>query len=234
MAAPEPRVYIVTGGGGAIARPIVDTFALHGAVVVAADIRLATLPPQVEAAGGFALEADLSTPEGADRMVADVLGRAGRIDGIVHTVGGFAMGRIHEVDSAQYDLMFDLNVRTLFLATRAVLPHFLARGDGFLAAFSSVHARTGSAPGKALYGAAKSAVASFLHSVDEEVAGTGIHVAVVYPMGSVDTPANRRDMPDADPATWIDPREIADALYFAATRSTRGRIVDLAIHPPRA
>ena len=80
----------------------------------------------------------------------------------------------------------------------------------------------------------KAAVASFLHSIDEEVAGTAILVAVVYPMGSVDTPANRRDMPDADPASWIDPVQIAEALHFAATRSPRGRILDLAIHPPRS
>jgi NADP-dependent 3-hydroxy acid dehydrogenase YdfG len=227
-------VYIVTGGGGAIARPILETFAAHGAVVVAADVRLAAPSPTVEAAGGFALESDLATSAGAERLVRDVVERCGRVDGLVHTVGGFAMGRAHEVDPSQYDRMFDLNVRTLFHATRAVLPHFLQRGTGFLAAFSSMHARTGNAPGKALYGAAKSAVASFLHSIDEEVAGTAIIVTVVYPMGSVDTPANRRDMPDEDPSSWIDPLQIAEALHFAATRSPRGRILDLAIHPPRS
>jgi NADP-dependent 3-hydroxy acid dehydrogenase YdfG len=230
----ESRVYIVTGGGGAIARPIVDTFSGAGAVVVAADVRATTLPAAVASAGGLALEADLATPQGAERLIREVIDRCGRVDGLVHTVGGFAMGGVHDVDPSQYDRMFDLNVRTLFHATRAVLPHFLQRGDGFLAAFSSMHARTGSAPGKALYGAAKSAVASFLHSVDEEVAGTAIIVTVVYPMGSVDTPANRRDMPDVDPATWIDPLQIADALHFAATRSPRGRVLDLAIHPPRS
>jgi NADP-dependent 3-hydroxy acid dehydrogenase YdfG len=230
----DERVYIVTGGGGAIARPILETFSAAGSVVVAADVRAATLPASVAAAGGIALEADLATPAGAERLMKEVIDRCGRVDGLVHTVGGFAMGRVHEVEPSQYDRMFDLNVRTLFHATRAVLPHFLQRGDGFLAAFSSMHARTGSAPGKALYGAAKAAVASFLHSIDEEVAGTQILVAVVYPMGSVDTPANRRDMPDDDPATWIDPVQIADALHFAATRSPRGRILDLAIHPPRS
>jgi NADP-dependent 3-hydroxy acid dehydrogenase YdfG len=229
----DRRVYVVTGGGGAIARPILETFAAQGGVVVAADVRAAALPAAVESAGGFALESDLATPEGAERLVREVVDRCGRVDGLVHTVGGFAMGRIHEVEPAQYDRMFDLNVRTLFHATRAVLPHFLSRNEGFLAAFSSMHARTGSAPGKALYGAAKSAVASFLHSIDGELAGTAIRVAVVYPMGSVDTPANRRDMPDEDPAGWIDPMEIAQALHFAATRSPRGRILDLAIHPPR-
>jgi hypothetical protein len=52
-------------------------------------------------------------------------------------------------------------------------------------------------------------------------------------MGSVDTPANRRAEPGVDPATWIDPREIADTLLHAAMRGPRGRLLELAIHPPR-
>jgi NADP-dependent 3-hydroxy acid dehydrogenase YdfG len=72
-----------------------------------------------------------------------------------------------------------------------------------------------------------------MHSLDGELAGTQVRVAVVYPMGAVDTPANRRDMPDFDPARFIDPNEIAAALVFAAERSPRGRILDLPIYPPR-
>lgn len=225
-------VHIVTGGGGAIGRAVVDAFAGHGARVVAADLHATELSPAAMDAQGFALACDLTSAQGAERLVATVLDRCGRIDGLVHTVGGFAMGRVHEVDAAQYDRMFDLNVRSLFFAARAVLPHFLARGDGFLAAFSSINGWTGTGAGKALYAAAKSAVATFLHAVDEEAAGA-LRVAVVYPMGSVDTPANRRDMPDVDPATWIDPREIAETLWHASTRTSRGRLLDLPIHPPR-
>lgn len=95
------------------------------------------------------------------------------------------------------------------------------------AAFSSEPGWTGASPGSALYGAAKSAVTTLLRSLD----GTDVRVAVVYPMGAVDTPANRRDMPGFE--RFIDPREIAETLVHAAQRSRAGRLLELAIHPPR-
>jgi hypothetical protein len=57
---------------------------------------------------------------------------------------------------------------------------------------------------------------------------------VVYPMGTVDTPANRKDMPNADPNTWIDPVEIGAAFVHMATRSARGRVLEMQVFPPRA
>lgn len=130
--------------------------------------------------------------------------------------------------------MFAGNVRTLFCAIAAVAPKLVARGEGFIAGIASAPALTGHAHGSGVYAAAKSAVATLLHSLDADLAGTRVDVACVYPMAAVDTPANRRDLPGADASTLVDPDEIAEALYFAATRSDRGRIVDLVIHPRRA
>lgn len=215
MEALDGQVHVVTGGKGAIGRSIVAAFAAAGARAVVAD-----LP-----------ESNVLAPDGAARLVAQVLEREGRLDGLVHTVGGFAMGKLHEASAADYDRMFDLNVRSLFHVIQAVIPHFIGQKRGFLAAFSSEPGWTGSAPGSALYGAAKAAVATLLRSLDGELAGTDVRVAIVYPMGAVDTPANRRDMPGFE--RFIDPRDIAETLVHAAQRSRAGRVVDLAIHPPR-
>jgi NADP-dependent 3-hydroxy acid dehydrogenase YdfG len=209
------QVYVVTGGKGAIARAILAAFGEAGARTVVADL------PEV----------DLTKPQGAESLVRDVIAREGRLDGLVHTVGGFTMGKVHEAPLSDYDRMFDLNVRTLFYVARALVPHFLQQKRGFLAAFSSEPGWKGAAPGAALYGAAKSAVATLLHSIDGELAGTDARVAVIYPMGAVDTPANRRDMPDFD--RFIDPRDLAEAIVFAAQRSRAGRVIDQAVHPPR-
>ena len=211
----DAQVYVITGGKGAIGRAIVSAFAVAGAKAVVADL------PEV----------DLLSADGAKTLVREVLDREGRLDGVVHTVGGFTMGKVHEAPLADYDRMFDLNVRSLFHVARAVVPHFLATGRGFLAAFSSEPGWTGASPGSALYGAAKAAVATFLHSLDGELAGTDARVAVVYPMGAVDTPANRRDMPGFD--RFIDPRDIAETIIHAARRSRAGRMLDLAVYPPR-
>jgi NADP-dependent 3-hydroxy acid dehydrogenase YdfG len=233
MAQLDGQVFIVSGGGGAIARPILQAFADAGANVVVVDRGLEHASRAAETIGGLALAADLTTRDGAEQTVEAVITQLGRVDGLIHTVGGFAMGKVLEIDPAQYDQMFDLNVRTLFHTVRAVLPHLLTRKSGFLAAFSSEPAWTGAGPGKALYAAAKSAVATFLRSLDGELAGTAIRVSVVYPMGAVDTPANRRDMPDFDPAGYIDPADIAATLLCAATLSPRARLPELPIFPAR-
>lgn len=229
----EERVIVITGAGGAIAQPIVRAFAGAGARVLLVDRTEALVHDLAAEIGGLGLAADLSTPAGAAAMVHAALAKWGRVDGLIHTVGAFAMGTVEASDAALYDRMFDLNLRTLFNALHAVVPPLRAQNDGFVAAFSSEPAWSGAAPGSALYGAAKAAVAHLLHSLDAELKGTGVRVTVLYPMGAVDTPANRRDMPDADPSRFIDPAQIAEALLFASTRSPRGRLLDLPVYPPR-
>jgi NADP-dependent 3-hydroxy acid dehydrogenase YdfG len=225
------RVYVITGGGGAIARPILAAFAGAGAHLVVADRTHAIAAAAAEPLGCLPLAVDLMQPQGGKEIVDAAVGKFGRLDGLIHTVGGFAMGRAHEGDPSLYDKMLDLNLRTLWHALRAVVPVLVEQGDGFIAGFASEPAWTGAAPGTALYGAAKAAVAHLLHSLDAEVHEKGVRVSVVYPMGAVDTPANRRDMPDFDPQRYIDPADIAAALLFAATRSPRARAVELPIWP---
>jgi NAD(P)-dependent dehydrogenase (short-subunit alcohol dehydrogenase family) len=229
----QDRVMVVTGGAGAIGRPIVRAFAEAGARVAVVDQHRGATEPVAAEVGGLPLAVDLSTAAGADQIVREVLARWGRLDGLVHTVGGFAMGRVYDSDPALYDKMFDLNVRTLFNALRSVVPELLKKGEGFIAGFASEPAWTGAAPGSSLYGAAKSAVAHLLRSLDAELKGTEVAVSIVYPMGAVDTPANRRDMPDFDPARYIDPVEIADTIVFAARRGPRARLRELPVFPRR-
>jgi NADP-dependent 3-hydroxy acid dehydrogenase YdfG len=227
----DDRVYVVTGGGGAIARPILQAFAGAGARLVVADRSVEIARAAADAVSGLALAVDLTRPEGGTELVRAAHEKWGRIDGLIHTVGGYASGSAYEGDPALYDRMFDLNVKTLWHAVRAVAPQLVERGGGFIAGFASEPAWNGAAPGSALYGAAKAAVANLLRTLDAELHGRGVRVAIVYPMGAVDTPANRRDMPDFDPARYIDPADIAEALLFAATRSARARTVELPVWP---
>jgi NADP-dependent 3-hydroxy acid dehydrogenase YdfG len=211
----DAQVFVVTGGKGAIGRAIVTAFAAAGARTVVAD------RPEV----------NLLDAGGAERLVESVLSREGRLDGVVHTVGAFAMGKVHEAPLSDYERMFDVNVRSLFYVARAVVPHFLKTKRGLLVAFSSEPGYSGASPGAALYGAAKAAVATLLRSIDGELAGTDARVTVVYPMGAVDTPANRRDMPGFE--RFIDARDIAESIVHAAQRSAAGRMMELAVYPPR-
>ena len=222
-------VFIVTGGAGAVASSVARVFHGAGARLALVDLDGEAVAARAAQFGAAAVSADLAKPEGAEQMVAATLAAFGRVDGLIHTAGGFRMGPAHLSDVALYDQLFDVNVRTLVNATRAVLPLLLARRDGFVAGFSAGIVLGGGGAGMTLYAAAKGAVSQYLRALEAEIRPAGVRVAVVYPLAAIDTPRNRRDQPDADPSAWIDPEEIAVALLVAATRSPRGALAELAI-----
>ena len=233
MGSLDGKVYLVTGGAGALAEAIAEVYTAEGAKLALIDRAAGRLDERAARFKALALTADLSAPESCAAAVSDTLVHYGRLDGLIHTVGGFHWGRVHEAPPEIYERMFDLNVRTLYNMVRAVLPILLGQCDGFIAGISSMTAWRGGSPGTALYTASKAAVTAFLRSLDPELQGTDIRIAIAYPMGSIDTPANRMETPDADPDGFIDPLEIAQTLAFAASRGPRGRLLDLPIHPRR-
>jgi NADP-dependent 3-hydroxy acid dehydrogenase YdfG len=81
-----------------------------------------------------------------------------------------------------------------------------------------------------LYAASKAAVAAYLKSLDAELQEEGVRTSVLYPMGVVDTEANRSAMPDGDPDDWIAPEELAEGMLHVATRSRRGHIPELKVY----
>jgi len=233
MTSLKRKVYILTGGSGAIAGAIAQSFAEAGAKLAFVDTQAGAADERAKELGGMSFVANLTRYPDVEALVRQVKGKMGRLDGLIHTVGGFAAVPVKDSDPALYDRMFDLNMRTLFYMTRAVIPELLLQKDGFIAGIAASAAWNGAGPGAALYAAAKAAVATYLRSLDAELSGTEIRVTVVYPMGTVDTPANRKSMPDADPMAWIDPAEIGNSLVYAASRSPQGRVLELPIFPPR-
>jgi NAD(P)-dependent dehydrogenase (short-subunit alcohol dehydrogenase family) len=229
----QGKTYLLTGGGGSIAGSIAQAFGAAGARLALVDSSAEQVNTRAAQLGARAYGANLNDYEATLTLVNHVMADLGPIDGLIHTVGGFTMGPLAETEPKAFDRMFDLNVRTLYHAVRAVLPHLIQRQQGFIAGISAAPAWRGSGPGMALYGASKEAMASLLRSLDGELKGTQIQVAILYPMGTVDTPANRAQMPAANPETWIDPDEIAQTLLFAASRSNRGRLLEIPLFPPR-
>jgi len=223
-------VFIVTGGAGALAGAVAEVFREGGARLALVDLAGSAVRERAAALGAVAITADLTDPADAQRMVAEATTAFGRVDGLVHTAGGFATAAADAAKPELYDRMFDVNMRTLFNAVSALLPTLLAQESGFLAGISTnlVWSGAGGA-GMALYAASKAALTLYLRSLEREVRGRGVRVAIVYPLSPIDTPANRRDMPQADPDAWVDPVAIGEALLFAATRGPRGRIMELPI-----
>lgn len=226
----DPRVAVVTGAAGAIGGAVSRRFAEAG-------WRLALLDrPRNQSAlrdrfpAAMNVPVDLSDASDAEAAVARVRERYGRLDALLNVVGGFAMRPAAEATLEDLERQLDANLRTAFNATRAALPVMLELGRGFVMGTAAAPAVRGAAR-MACYAAAKSAVAGYFRSVGAELEPKGIGVAVLYPMGTVDTPANREAMPGADPGSWIDPSELADAALFLAERSRRGRVRELMVYP---
>lgn len=227
------KVVVITGGGGAIASAVAQEYHEAGARVVLVDVDASRVQGLAGSFGSPLVQADLRDPAEAERMLAEIRTRVGRIDGLVHMVGDAAHGRVVDLDHAAFDLTFDSNVRTLFNAVKVVLPVFLEQGGGFLAGIASHGAWLGSEAGASLFAASKSAVEAFLRSLDRELEETQVGVTIVFPMGPVDTATNRRRFRGAGGRGLIAPAAIATALVRSHAWQQGGRLLELPIYPPR-
>lgn len=231
MAALNETVTVVTGAGGNLGESVVQSFAKAGSKVVLLDLKAPA--DRAREVGGTAIAADLLDSSAASEAMQAAYQVHGRIDHVLHLVGGFSAQPAHEATDGDYARLFDLNVRSLFNVGRAALPLLRKQGTGLLAGVSSGQAFRGAGEGVALYAAAKAAVAAWLKSVDLELEGTDIKVSVLYPMGIIDTEPNRFAMPGADRSAWIDPADLANSLVFSASTSRRGRVLEIPVYPGR-
>jgi NADP-dependent 3-hydroxy acid dehydrogenase YdfG len=227
------HVIVITGAGGSIAGAVAEAFLEAGARPALIDKDELSIAGRAASYSTVAVRCDMRSVEAARAAMAEVHARFGHIDGLVHLVGEVSAKRVQDVDDAAFDEAFDSNVRTLVNAVRAVLPELLQRRSGFIAGIASHEAWRGGAPGAALFAAAKSAVASFLRSLDVELADTAINVAICFPMGVVDTATNRRALGRGGRDGLIDPQVIAQAFVQAARQADGGRLVELPVYPPR-
>jgi NADP-dependent 3-hydroxy acid dehydrogenase YdfG len=225
---------IITGAGGAIAGHVVDAFAKAGwkLGLVAYDEAEKTRL-QRDHGDAVTVQIDLVDENRANEGMAALEKELGHVDALLNIAGGFDMSGATETSHQQLEAQLDINFRTAFNATRAVLPGMLKKGSGFILVVGADAALDGGAS-KGPYAAAKAALIAWLKSVHAEVAPQGVNVAVMYPMGAVDTAGNRGAMPDVDPSSWIDPRELAATALHLASRSPRGRILEAKVYPPVA
>jgi NAD(P)-dependent dehydrogenase (short-subunit alcohol dehydrogenase family) len=212
-------VTIVTGGSGNLGRATVALLAQRGHRVVAVDRAAWTLdavrdaPERHEAL----VEADLSLPEAAERVVARALDRFGRLDGVVNTVGGFAMAPIADSGLELWEQMFRINVLTTLNVFRAAIARMRVAGRGSLVAIAAAPALRAPA-GMSAYAAAKSGVIRLVESFAEELKPDRVRVNAILP-SIIDTPQNRAAMPDADHSRWVRPEELANVIAFLLSDS---------------
>jgi NAD(P)-dependent dehydrogenase (short-subunit alcohol dehydrogenase family) len=168
------------------------------------------------ASPGFtAMPAEISTGEGAAVLVDQVIARFGRIDVLAHTVGGFAGGQsIADTDDDTFHRMFDVNVNSAFYLLRAALPAMRKTRNGRIIAIGS-RAAVDPGPGVGAYSASKAALVSLIRTVAAENKDAGITANVILP-GTMDTPTNRKMIPNADVSKWVQPANVASLVLWLA------------------
>jgi NAD(P)-dependent dehydrogenase (short-subunit alcohol dehydrogenase family) len=168
----------------------------------------------------FAGGVDLANPESLGHMVQSACERFGRIDSLVNTVGGYRGGQpVHEMDLSDWDFLFGVNLRTTLLCCRAVIPQMLRQQQGKIVNVASRDGLMGTA-GYSAYSASKSAVLRLTESMAAELKQSNINVNCILP-GTIDTPQNRKAVPNGDFSKWVAPEGIADVILFLISDAAR-------------
>lgn len=219
------RVAIVTGGAGALGRGTTRVLLDAGATVLITDSHehamrdaIAAIPNAMQVRCG-AINANLTTEEGAAAAVQQAIDAHGRLDILVNIVGGYAGGpTIAETEIATWRGQIELNATTAFLMARAAVPVMQDVGWGRIINISSRVARTVPA-GLGAYAVSKAAVITLTEVLANETREHGITVNAIMP-SVIDTPANRQAMSDADFDRWVKPEEIGNVIRFLASEES--------------
>ena len=213
------RVAIVTGAGGGLGREVAAGLATAGAAVVLVGSDQARMDALGQGLGlaperWLGLGADLHDESAAKQMVDTVVTRFGRVDILIHLVGGWAGGTpVTELAAAEIQAMLDQHLWTAFNVTRALVPHLVAAGWGRVLAVSTPVAADPPRE-QAAYAIGKAAAAALFGTLAREVAGSGVTVNLVR-VRKIDVEhARDADGAPRGAASWTTPEEIAAALLY--------------------
>lgn len=205
------KTIVVTGAFGILGRAAARQAMEAGASVAMLDVA----PPGPAKQGYWGV--DLTDAAAAARVMQEVRDETGRIDALLNIAGGFIWQTIAEGDIAGWERMFALNLKTAVNASRAALPHLIEAGGAIVNV--GANAALKAAAGMGAYAASKSGVHKLTESLAEEMKGK-VRVNAVLP-SILDTPQNRKDMPDADPGIWVAPADLARVMLFLASPESR-------------
>jgi len=215
------QVVVVTGGAGNLGQAVARAFAAAGgrvAVVVRrrADAEAAFGADLPEGDNCLYVTGDLTDESAVGDIVRQVIERFGCLDVLVNTAGGIRAGApLRETPVDVWDFMMNLNARTVFLMSRAVIPQMQAQRRGRIISVSARAALKGTAK-HGPYNASKMAVIRLTETLAAELRHEGITANCILP-GTIDTPVNRAETPNADFSKWVSPESLANVILFLAS-----------------
>lgn len=176
----ESKIAVITGGAAGIGAAAAELFAGEGARVVVADRDLARAQAVAAATGGLAVGVDVADGASVAQMVASVMDHHGRIDILVNNAGYGIQGSVVTTTEEDWDRLMAVNLKGVYLCSRAVIPHMAAAGGGVIVNTASVVAQVG-IPDRAAYVASKGGVAALTRAMALDHAADGIRVNAVAP-----------------------------------------------------
>ena len=221
----QDKIVFITGANGGLGTSVTRAFLQRGARVIGGSLRItaADFPlPNFEA-----MAIDFNKLDEIKRGVAKIVERHGRLDMLVHVLGGFAGGSsIAETTDEMWEQMQNINLTAAFHVFRETIPFLRKSKSGRLIAIGSLTAAQPYA-NLGAYVTFKAALAMLVQTVALENADVGLTANVILP-GTMDTPANRKSMPEADFSKWAKPDDVAGLVLSLAEEGAR-RLTGLAI-----
>jgi NAD(P)-dependent dehydrogenase (short-subunit alcohol dehydrogenase family) len=217
----ENKVAMITGGTGALGKAVTRAFLDAGASVVVIYHTAANRAELLSFLGGeherlTSLSADITQEDQVKDFAQKVFDQFGRIDILAHLAGGY-IGDIPvaQMEETTWDYMMALNLKSTFFCCKAALAHMLDQEYGKIV---TVGARGGVAPfpGGAAYAVSKAGVHALTQAIASEVRGKNININAVLP-STIDSPANRQAMPQANFSEWVKPDDLAKVILFLAS-----------------
>jgi NAD(P)-dependent dehydrogenase (short-subunit alcohol dehydrogenase family) len=210
------NIVIVTGGFGTLGRAVAAAFTARGDKVARVDY--APSAPDRAAAldiGGT----DITDPAAADAVIAKITATLGAPNVLINIAGGFVWETLEDGGPATWERMFRINVLTAVTMTKSALPALKSAAAAQIINIGA-NAAIKADGGMGSYTGSKSGVHRLTESLAAELKDTNITVNAILPT-ILDTPVNRKDLPDADFTTWVKPEAVADVALFLASKASR-------------
>lgn len=202
-------VVLITGAAGALGSATAGHFAAAGRTLALLDVVAIDGPD-------YARQCDLTDAAACREAVAAVERDVGPVEVLANIAGGFTMGEaVHETSAQTWDFLMGLNAHSVLNMARAVVPGMVQRQRGRIVNIGAGAGQRGVA-NMGAYSASKSVVIRLTEAMAAELREQGINVNCILP-SVIDTPANRRAMPDADFSRWVRPAALAEVIAFLAS-----------------
>ncbi len=215
----EGKAIAITGAFGALGSAVVRAALAQGARVAAIDRAAAPRNPDDLAGALLVGDVDLGQVDSAAGAFERIAKSFGGLDALVNIAGGFQWETLADGSLDTWDRLYTMNLRTAVVASKSALPYLRERGRGSIVNVGAMGANKAGA-GMGAYAASKAGVAKLTEALAEELKDAGITVNAVLP-STIDTPANRADMPKADFSRWVQPAQLAAVILFLVSDEAR-------------